>query len=77
MAKFYDKRTLNHQQAVMWVGSQVFAMRNVFNPQQTEAGIDGIGRSGESSSIRMQNRRMFLTGFSCNSYGKEILNLLV
>lgn len=26
----------------MWVGQQVFAMRHVFNPQQTEAGIDGI-----------------------------------
>jgi len=42
MAKFYDKRTLNHQQAVMWVGQQIFALRSVFNAQQTEAGIDGI-----------------------------------
>src|SRR6266404_4304140 len=42
MSKIYDKRTLNHQQAVMWVGQQVFAMRDVFNPLQTEAGIDGI-----------------------------------
>ena len=42
MAKFYDKRTLNHQQALMWVGQKVFELRNVFNTQQTEAGIDGI-----------------------------------
>jgi dienelactone hydrolase len=42
MAKFYDKRTLNHQQALMWVGQQVFELRNAFNAQQTEAGIDGI-----------------------------------
>jgi Domain of unknown function (DUF4365) len=42
MSKFYDRRTLNHQQAVMWVGQQVIAMGNVFNMLQTEAGIDGM-----------------------------------
>src|ERR1051326_6018336 len=42
MSKFYDKHTLYHQRAMMWVGQQVLSMGNVFNPFQTEAGIDGI-----------------------------------
>src|ERR1051326_624659 len=42
MSKFYDKHTLYHQRAMMWVGQQVLSMGNVFNPFQTEAGIDGM-----------------------------------
>lgn len=40
MPKFYDKRTLNHEQAVAWVKQQIFDMRFAFNETHTEAGID-------------------------------------
>lgn len=42
MPKYYDKRTHAHEQAVHWVGTQVYAMRSTFNRQAVEAGIDGM-----------------------------------
>jgi hypothetical protein len=42
MPKFYDKRTLNHEQAVAWVKQQVLDMRFAFNETHTEAGIDAF-----------------------------------
>lgn len=40
MAKYYDKRTLNHEQALAWVKQQVIGMRCAFNEAHIEAGID-------------------------------------
>jgi hypothetical protein len=42
MPKFYDKRTLNHEQAVAWAKQQILQMRFAFNETHTEAGIDAF-----------------------------------
>jgi len=42
MPKFYDKRTLNHEQAVAWAKQQILDMRFAFNETHTEAGIDAF-----------------------------------
>ncbi len=42
MAKFYDKRTLNHEQAVAWVGQQVIGMGFAYNALKLEAGVDAV-----------------------------------
>jgi len=42
MPKFYDKRTLNHEQAVAWLKQQILEMRFAFNETHTEVGIDAF-----------------------------------
>ncbi len=42
MPKFYDKRTLNHEQAVAWLKQQILQMRFAINETHTEAGIDAF-----------------------------------
>jgi hypothetical protein len=42
LPKYYDKRTLNHEQAVAWVKQQIIAMGCAFNETHLEAGIDAF-----------------------------------
>src|SRR5713101_7825581 len=42
MAKYYDKRTMHHEQAVAWAEQQVIGMGFGFNKITMDVGIDAI-----------------------------------
>jgi len=50
MAKFYDKRTLNHEQALAWVKQQIISMGFAFNETHIEAGIDAFAELADPNT---------------------------
>jgi hypothetical protein len=71
MAKFYDKRTLNHEQAVAWVKQQIIGMGFAFNEIHLEAGIDGFVELADPRTGAAQANFLGVQVKTCEMFAAE------
>jgi hypothetical protein len=71
MAKYYDKRTLNHEQALAWVKQQIIAMGCAFNETHIEAGIDAFAELADPNTGEAQASFFGVQIKTCEQFDAE------
>src|ERR1035438_7549997 len=71
MPKFYDKRTLNHEQAVAWVKQQVIGMGFGFNEMHLEAGIDAFAELADPKTGAARANFLGVQVKTCEKFDAE------
>lgn len=71
MAKYYDKRTLNHEQALAWVKQQTIGMGFGFNETHLEAGIDAFAELADPKTGAAQANFLGIQVKTCERFDAE------